>query len=80
MTRGNAAGKDPENIDGVPMRVDGLHYTPEGADLVWSFLQSQFLQIIGSEPVPATTPAPDSAGKAKDRDKAKKKTKAAAAS
>lgn len=74
------AGKDPENIDGVAMRVDGLHYTPEGADLVWSFLQSQFLQIIGSEPVPATTPAPDSAGKAKDRAKAKKKTKAAAAS
>lgn len=32
-----------EEIDGVQMRTDGLHFTPEGAALVWEWLAPQIL-------------------------------------
>ncbi len=43
-------GKDPEWIDGVKTRVEGLHFTYEGAQLVWNWLAPQLEQV-------STTPA-----------------------
>jgi hypothetical protein len=43
-------GGDPEHHDGVKMRFDGLHYTHEGARLVWKWLGPQLVALGASAP------------------------------
>jgi peptidoglycan/LPS O-acetylase OafA/YrhL/lysophospholipase L1-like esterase len=38
-------GKDAGTIDGVKMRRDGVHFTPEGARVVWRWLGPQLLDV-----------------------------------
>ena len=38
-------GKDPEIIEGMKTRFDGLHYTYEGAQFVWSWLAPQLREL-----------------------------------
>jgi len=50
-------GRDPERLNGVTLRVDGLHYSPEGAKLVWKWLQPEFLRVLKSAGIePDQTP------------------------
>ncbi len=41
-------GHDPAYRDGVKLRFDGLHYTDEGARLVWDWLAPQLLALVAS--------------------------------
>jgi len=38
-----APGRNPELIDGVKMRVDGVHFTVQGSHLVWNWLGPQLI-------------------------------------
>ena len=46
-------GKYQANLDGVRLHRDGMHYTDEGAALVWKWLGPQLKAI--ALPSPATT-------------------------
>jgi peptidoglycan/LPS O-acetylase OafA/YrhL len=38
-------GHDAEDIDGVKVRIDGVHFTPEGAGVVWRWLAPQLVDL-----------------------------------
>ena len=46
-------GKDPEWVNGTKMRVEGLHFTYEGAQLVWNWLAPE-LEAIAAGKRPAS--------------------------
>lgn len=50
-------GRNPEEVDGVKMRTDGLHYSREGAAIVWQWLEGEVARIMGT-PGPAATASP----------------------
>ena len=39
-------GEFAEQIDGVKMRYDGVHLTPDGAAVAWRWLVSQIGQVL----------------------------------
>jgi hypothetical protein len=39
-------GRDPEYVDGVAMRVDGIHYSKDGAAIIWDWLDGQIATIL----------------------------------
>ena len=45
-------GKYVATIDGVPMRTDGVHFTLEGARLLWKWLGPAVLRLA-RDPAPA---------------------------
>jgi peptidoglycan/LPS O-acetylase OafA/YrhL len=50
-----------DSRDGVQLRVDGLHFTPGGAAIVWRWLGPQLLHLAqggGVNPTGTATPAP----------------------
>jgi hypothetical protein len=48
-------GRDPEVVDGVQMRMDGMHYSTEGAAVIWSWLREQSADLLATPPRPATS-------------------------
>ena len=53
-------GEDPEERDGVKTRIEGLHFTADGAQLVWAWLAPQLIRIaaqpLADEPTSTTSP------------------------
>ena len=51
-------GRFVERLDGVKMRSDGVHYTPEGGRVVWRWLMPTIYAAAGYTPTTPTTAAP----------------------
>ena len=43
---------NPDEIDGVDLRLDDLHFTPAGSDIIARWLSPQLLRIAGESPGP----------------------------
>ncbi|MBO1767679.1 acyltransferase family protein [Allobranchiibius sp. GilTou38] len=49
-------GKPRDVIDGVKVRLDGVHYTVAGGKLVWGWLMPTIYAAVGYKPTAPTTP------------------------